>query len=60
MILATKSGWLIACKLLRETPKAFIVEYTDDKGNEVRISKSDQNRKLFNSTDEAITWMDGE
>lgn len=52
MILANRSGMMIACKLVRETPKA----YPDD----VRVDKSSTTRKLFASVDEALEFIDGE
>ena len=57
-VVASKSGLLIAAKLLRETPKAFIVEYVDDKGKERRISKADKKRKVFESVYDALDWID--
>lgn len=57
-IIATKSGWLIAATILRETPKAFIVEYSDEKGKERRINKNDHLKGVFNSVDEALEWME--
>jgi hypothetical protein len=56
-ILATKSGWLIAVQILRETPKAFIVKEVGQKG-EKRVSKDSKNSKLFAGVDEAVEWME--
>lgn len=56
MILATKSGWLIAVQLVRETPKAHIVKATDE-WKERRIPKDDPNQKLFDSVDDAMRWQ---
>lgn len=60
VILATKSGWLIAATLLRTNKKSYIIEYKDHKGKEVRIGKEEEKRKLFNNTDEALKWIEGE
>lgn len=61
MILATQSGNMTAVKVVRETPKGFIYNDLSMSGwaqtKERRISKSDQTRKLFSSTDEALDWM---
>lgn len=56
MILATKSGWLISCKVLRETKRAHIVKYIDD-SRERRIPKGAKDRKLFDSVDSAEEWI---
>lgn len=55
-ILARKSGWLIAVKVLRETPKAYIVEAYDE-NKEIRVSKNSTSEGLFNDTLEAIDWI---
>lgn len=61
-ILATASGWLIATKVIRETPKAFICEHEDNRGRlkEHRVSKSGLTQRLFDNTDEALAWIGGE
>lgn len=56
MILATKSGWLIAVSLVRETPKAFIVKARDERRGR-RVPKGDQRQKLFSNTTEAMAWQ---
>lgn len=58
VILATKSGWLIAAKLIRETPKAFIVQAVDEKEPR-RVEKSDKSRGIFENCDQAMAWQDG-
>jgi hypothetical protein len=58
MILATKSGWLISVKVIRETPKGYVIRDCEKGARERRISKSDLSRKLFESTDEALEWME--
>lgn len=61
MILATRSGMMIACKLVRETPKAWIVNYNDKAyPDNVRVDKNSSTRKLFDSLDEALEFIDGE
>lgn len=56
MILATKSGWLILCDLIKETDKTFTVKPVDSK-REKRVSKSSKTEKLFNDADEAYDWI---
>lgn len=56
MILATKSGWLIAVRVLRETQSAFVVKAIDEK-RQRRISKADDNQRLFENTDQALAWQ---
>jgi hypothetical protein len=58
-ILATTSGWLIATSIVRETPKAFILVHADEPKREVRLSKADSSRKLFDNTSDAMDWMEG-
>lgn len=61
MILANRSGMMIACKLIRETPKAWVVNYNDKAyPNDVRVDKNSVTRKLFTSVDEALEFIDGE
>ena len=61
MILANRSGMMIACKLVRETPKAWIVNYNDKAyPDDVRVDKNSPTRKLFDSVDEALEFIDGE
>ncbi|MNQ24614.1 hypothetical protein D3C85_378130 [compost metagenome] len=59
-IRATKSGWLIATKVVKETKKYYHLEDIDSKGNIYKISKEDAQTKLFDSTDEALNWIDEE
>jgi len=57
MILASPSGMLTACLLIRETPKAWYVDYRDQKyPGEKRIPK-DGVRQLFTNVDDALHWM---
>jgi hypothetical protein len=58
MILASQSGMMIACRLIKETDKAWIINYNDKAyPKDVRVPKL-SNRKLFNNVDEALEWMD--
>lgn len=56
MILANKSGLLIAVKVLRKSRTATWVECRDEPGRERRIPNNDNDRKLFVSVDEALEW----
>lgn len=58
MILATDTGWLIAVHVIRETATAHLVEYVDDPSKQRRIAKNDPRKKLFDTTDAALTWID--
>ena len=56
MILATKSGWLISCTLVRESPKALYVIARDE--NKVRrIPKASETHKLFDCVKRAEKWI---
>lgn len=59
MILATKSGWLMLCRPVRETPTTKTVRVSDEKRNRV-IRNDDPTTKLFDGNDavaEAETWI---
>lgn len=56
MILATKSGWLILCELIKETDKTFTVKPVDSK-REKKVSKASKTQKLFNDADAAYDWV---
>ena len=56
MILASKNGLLCACKIVRETPKAWVVQYSGEKGRETRVPK-DSGRMMFENVDDAMDWM---
>ena len=58
VIVATKGGWLIAAKLVKETVPAWIVEYTDEPGRQQHIIKGDQRTSVFSNTAEAEEWME--
>ena len=55
-ILATKSGWLIAVEVLRETRKAFVVRERDS-GRERRVEKDSSHQALFDDCDQAMAWQ---
>lgn len=58
MILATRSGWLIAVDKLSETAHTVTLQ---DRGEVVApytVLKNDPDQKLFDNTDEASAWID--
>jgi len=57
MILATKSGWLISCKFLRETKKARYVEIIDKPKKSYRVLKDSETHRLFNNIEDALDWQ---
>lgn len=58
MILASEGGMMIACRLVRETDKAWIVNYNDKAyPKDVRVPKLGR-RQLFKTVDEAVEWLD--
>lgn len=59
-ILATKSGWLIVGKIVKETKTFFYFEPLDNKGklSKVRKDNSGSNSRIFDSVDEALNWID--
>lgn len=60
MILASQSGMMITCRLVKESDKAWTVNYNDKAyPNNVRVPKSG-NRQLFKSVDDALDWMNGD
>ena len=57
MILVSKGGMMSACRLVRETKKAWIINYNDKAyPDDVRINKLGD-RQLFESVDEAFNWL---
>lgn len=58
MILARKSGVLIACKIVRETKTFVIVKAESDRG-EIKIRKGLERptQKLFDNVDDACAWI---
>jgi hypothetical protein len=60
MILASQSGMMIACRLVKESDKAWTVNYNDKAyPKNVRVPKSG-NRQVFKSVDDALDWMNGD
>lgn len=58
MILVSTSGLMIACKLVRETDKSWIVNYCDKAyPGDKRIPKHG-NRKLCTTVDDALEWLE--
>lgn len=57
MILATKSGWLIACEFISETSKTVTVKPFDSKYNH-EVSKSSKTEKLFDGVYKAQNWIE--
>ena len=57
MILATKSGWLIAGRVTRETERVFVFKPTDSKHTQ-KISKSSETEMLFEDVAEAMKWIE--
>lgn len=57
-IRATKSGWLIATKLIKETDKYYHVIDLPEKENKLmKIHKDDESCRLFDNTGEALEWI---
>lgn len=57
MILATKEGWLIRVRILRETPSTISYSCVDEPGSEYTISKHDSNQKIFDNAEDAEAWI---
>lgn len=57
MILVSPSGMMIACSLVKESDKAWTVNYNDKAyPKDVRVPK-DGDRQLFTSVDDAFKWL---
>ena len=57
MILVSPSGMMIACSLVKESNKAWTVNYNDKAyPNNVRVPK-DGDRQLFTNVDDAFKWL---
>jgi hypothetical protein len=57
MILVSMSGLMCACKLVKDNPKSWVINYNDKAyPNDVRIKK-DGTRMVFNTVDEALEWL---
>lgn len=57
MILASMNGNLISCKLIRETPNTWFVDYCDKKYPKEQPIPKKGNRQLFSSVDDALDWI---
>ena len=56
MILASLNGLMCAVTIVRETPKAWVVQYQGEKKHETRVPKNGK-REMFSSVDAAMAWM---
>jgi hypothetical protein len=56
MILASLNGLMCAVTIIRETQKAWVVQYQGEKKHETRVPK-DGKREMFTSVDDAMAWM---
>lgn len=56
MILASQNGLMCAVTIIRETPKAWVIQYQGERKKETREPK-DGKRKMFTCTDDAMKWL---
>lgn len=56
MILASRNGLLCEVTVIRETDRAWIVQYQGERKHETRVPK-DGKREMFDGVDEAMEWM---
>lgn len=56
MILASAGGLMCAVTIIRETDKAWIIQYHGEKKKESRVLKS-SGRKMFENVDDALAWI---
>jgi len=56
MILASQNGLMCAVTIIRETPKAWVIQYHGERKKETRVPK-DGKREMFTCTDDAMKWM---
>ena len=59
-LLASTSGLIRALKTFRETDKSYYVTYYGEGGKEIRISKDDPRRRIFDTMEAAEAWAMGE
>ncbi len=59
-LLASTSGMISALKTFRETDKSYYVTYYGEGDKEVRISKTDLRRRIFDNMRDAEAWASGE
>ena len=57
MILASKSGWLIAGEVVKETKRTFTFQPVDSKRPTI-IQKNSTSRKLFEDVEKAMKWIE--
>lgn len=57
MILATKSGWIIAGNVVRETKNNYIFKAIDSE-TEQKVKKASPNERLFDDASIAMDWID--
>lgn len=58
-LLASKTGLISSLKTFRETEKSYYFTYWGEGDREIRMSKSEKNRKMFANVDEALAWIEG-
>lgn len=58
-VLASTSGMISALKTFRETAKSWYVTYHGEGDKEVRISKTDPRRRIFDNMQAAEDWAMG-
>lgn len=56
MILASLNGLMCAVTIIRETPKAWVIQYQGEKKHETRVPKNGK-REMFTNVDDAMAWM---
>ena len=59
-LLASTSGLISALKTFRETDKSYYVTYYGEGDKEIRISKDDPRRRIFDTMEAAEAWAMGE
>jgi len=58
MILVSTSGMMCACRLVKESPKAWTINYNDKAfPNNVRVPKNSLTRTLVADVDAAFKWL---
>jgi len=56
MILASSNGLMCAVTIIRETPKAWIIQYVGEKKKETRVPKN-AGRQMFTNVADAERWI---
>jgi len=57
MILASRSGLLCACRLVKDNPKSWVINYNDKAFPKDQRIPKDGNRMLFDTVDKALEWI---